>query len=202
MTRFLFRFAGDCQARTFWCSLASKPTTIASTVKITSLRHQGTCWTVRGIVPGRAQHNGQQTLQEPPSRQAQGVVQLVRCSAPHSQSGPPLGCKPGLWRQPTRTGQRRGMKGRRGEFGENSLRCNELLPPEIRSRIGPARTRKNAFHIHDFIVDFIAWHPMQSLWHHMMTSKLWHHTGCNALKSNAEPMTSYDDIKTMTSYRM
>ena len=58
--------------------------------------------------------------------------------------------------QPTRTGQRRGMKGRRGEFGENSLRCNELLPPEIRSRIGPARTRKNAFHIHDFIVDFIA----------------------------------------------
>ena len=47
-------------------------------------------------------------------------------------------------------------KGRRGEFGENSLRCNELLPPEIRSRIGPARARKNAFHIHDFIVDFIA----------------------------------------------
>ena len=41
--------------------------------------------------------------------------------------------------------QRRGMKGRRGEFGENSLRCNELLPPEIRSRIGPARTRKMRF---------------------------------------------------------
>ena len=106
------------------------------------------------------------------------------------------------WAMAARTEQRRGMMKRRGEFGENSLRCNELLPPEIRSRIGPARARKNAFHIHDFIVDFIAWHPMQSLWHHMMTSKLWHHTGCNALKSNAEPMTSYDDIKTMTSYRM
>ena len=47
---------------------------------------------MRGIVPGHAQHHGQQTLQELPSRQAQGVVQLVRCSVPHSQSGPPLGC--------------------------------------------------------------------------------------------------------------
>ena len=60
------------------------------------------------------------------------------------------------WAMATRTGQRRAMRGRRGEFGENSLRCNELLPPENSSRIGPARARKNAFHIHDFIVDFTA----------------------------------------------
>ena len=44
---------------------------------------------MRGIVSGHAQHHGQQTLQEPPSRQAQGVVQHYYnlYSAPHFKAG-------------------------------------------------------------------------------------------------------------------
>ena len=143
MTLFLFRFAGDCQARTFSCSLASKPTTIASTVRITSLQHQGTCGTVRGIVPGHAQHQGQQTLQEPPSRQAQGVVQLVRCSAPHSQSGPPLGCKPGRWRRGRGSGE--GWGGGGANSGRTPFVVMNCYPPKSAAESGQRARAKMRF---------------------------------------------------------